>query len=424
MMSTIDRRTFLRTGLLLAASGLAARRSAAQSMGPRPPALLVVFCGGGWDVHLLGEPRGMMADQQARARLVRYAPSEVQHIGNLDVGPVLAPFAKSFGDRLTIVRGVHMGIDGHEFATHHMLYGEQLFQLYPSDRDTLQAAWVRSHGDTMLPNVSLSHVAMNTARLSDPGLASPIFVTPDALEALFGPGEQLMLKPEARDMIETQVLSRTTGVRRASFQRAATMARRDLSGVLSIAPAVSLLGDRTADVLSDFDRQCLMAYQLIANGMSSCVTIGQTGFDTHLSFEYDDHIARGRAVFGDPGRFNGRTGLSMLLDLLARPTDPQGGSPLDRTTIVIASEFSRAELQRNHNPENNHYLLLGKGFARTMGGRVFGASDENTATALKVDPKTGQPDPNGVLLTPGVLFDTVLSAGGAAASRGLAALLA
>jgi hypothetical protein len=391
----------------------------------RPQALVLVVCEGGWDVHLFGDPRGELSDPAARARLVRYPPSEVRRIGNVDVGPLLAPLASRFIDDLTVVRGVHMGIDGHEFAMHHTFYGEQLFQLYPVDRDSIQAAWVRGQSDVLLPNVSLARVGLSTTRLGpDMGRTAPVFATPESFETLFNRDDRLSLRPEARDLIEAQVLERTRGARKEAFRRANAIARRDLGDLLSVGRGLAALGDRPAEALGAFDRQCLTAYQLVSQGLSSCVTIGLGGFDTHLSFQYDEHLRRGRDIFGDPGQFGGLSGLTMLIQLLKRPTDPDGRAPFDRTTIAVVSEFSRAELQRNHNPESNHYLLMGRGFGGHAGGRVFGASDEISATALRIDLSTGQPRADGVLLTPGHLYDTILAAGGVAAPKAIHSLVA
>lgn len=169
-----------------------------------------------------------------------------------------------------------------------------------------------------------------------------------------------------------------------------------------------------------------MGFQLIRNRLSSCVTIGLGGFDTHRAYEYQSHVDRWDTVFGgNPARFNGLTGLTLLISLLKDTRAADGRSLVEHTTVVISSEFSRLDRQASHNPANNTYLLMGKGFKTQPGGRIFGASAEETAIALPVDLSNGLPDPaRGALLTPGHMFDTILAAGGLPAPRAVPALLA
>ena len=89
---------------------------------------------------------------------------------------------------------------------------------------------------------------------------------------------------------------------------------------------------------------------------------------------------------------------------------PDGGSWLERTTVVGFSEFGRSPLL-NSSGGRDHYLhnaavLAGGGI---RGGRVIGASSDVGMAPTPTDLRTGMPSDSGETIRPEHLFRAILS---------------
>jgi uncharacterized protein (DUF1501 family) len=124
------------------------------------------------------------------------------------------------------------------------------------------------------------------------------------------------------------------------------------------------------------------------------------GLDTHFGTQIS-HATNQR---------NGWNALADLVDDLRNSPHPVGGSFLDRTTIMVFSEFSRTPLINGTGGRDHHIsssaLLLGAGIRHNQ---VFGrAGDINMAPGV-VNRQTGLPDPKGSNILPEDLIATVLA---------------
>lgn len=131
------------------------------------------------------------------------------------------------------------------------------------------------------------------------------------------------------------------------------------------------------------------------SGITASIQVARGGFDTHGSAADND---------GANGSFARATNaLTYLWDEAGRR------GIADRLYVVVAGEFSRTPL--NGSIGNDHrsvgagaLIMLPPGSG--LGNRVFGYSGVNHAS-MAVNPKTGAPDPNGVMLTPAHLHDAL-----------------
>jgi len=186
---------------------------------------------------------------------------------------------------------------------------------------------------------------------------------------------------------------------------------RPFSGRLDLqhatSPAMRAVRDRYG-LSSDFagpEASAAIAGQVVKRGLSRCVSIQLAdALDTHDGDWQDTHaddLARGLTALA-----------RLIVDLKASP-HPAGGSHLDHTTILAFSEFGRSPLVnamggRDHHAGNSA-LLIGAGI---KGGQVFGRSSDFGMLPLPVDPRSGAPDPGGVIITPAHVHATVLAAAG------------
>ena len=139
-------------------------------------------------------------------------------------------------------------------------------------------------------------------------------------------------------------------------------------------------------------------WRLLETGLSRTVTAQlQTGLDTHSNWA-TLQTARQQAGF---------TALAALLTDL-RQDDPS----LERTTVVVFSEFARTPLLNGTNGRDHHFassvLVFGGGLRRG----VCGATVEQTLGLLAIDPVSGKPDPAGKVLLPEDIGATLAAAAG------------
>ena len=134
------------------------------------------------------------------------------------------------------------------------------------------------------------------------------------------------------------------------------------------------------------DPLALAAYQALTNGISRCVTFRATsGLDSHGGDDWRNNHG--------PRLMQGFNSVAALAQQLDATPHPNGGTWLDKTTIVCQSEFSRGPKLnrsggRDHNITNS-CLLLGGGIS---GGKVIGATDTVKMRAQPVDLTTGMVD--------------------------------
>jgi uncharacterized protein (DUF1501 family) len=140
-------------------------------------------------------------------------------------------------------------------------------------------------------------------------------------------------------------------------------------------------------------------WRLLETGLSRTITAQlQTGFDTHGAEWATMQPMRQQLGFN---------ALAALLDDL-RQDDPS----LERTTVMVFSEFARTPLLNGNNGRDHHFagsvLVFGGGLRRG----VCGATVSETLGLAAIDPVTGKPDPAGKVLLPEDIGATVAAAAG------------
>lgn len=425
------RRDFLR-GLLVAGGGLAsfgglsslARLANAQAVQPDAPERHYVFCyfNGGWDILLGLDPRDPRRFNEGNLRTTRIQPGYDQLQGSdgrlvetpagITFGPYIGELAQHV-DRLAVIRGMSMDTLTHEVGRRRFLTGKPPSGLQA--RGSSGATWLASHlGERApIPNLALRVESYNRDL---PHFASALQVdsVADLLRAL-RPSQPLLPDRVRRQVGET--LAETAdceGARQSPLWRAAEAARRKVLDMVSggydrlfdfaaRTDAMAALRDhygitndlRTPEVHAAF------AAQAITGGVARCVSIEvASGLDTHFTEWSTDQ---------GPRQMRGFNAVSRLVsDLARREYRGTGTSWLDHTVIVGFSEFSRTAMLndrggRDHSLTNASFVIGGN----VRGGQVIGRSTDVGMGPTAVDLRTGEPTPEGEVLRPEHVLQTL-----------------
>ena len=148
-----------------------------------------------------------------------------------------------------------------------------------------------------------------------------------------------------------------------------------------------------------------LAAQALKVGLSRVVSVTlANGLDTHDNTWANDHSTM---------LVSGFNAFARLLKDLRDSEAPGGGSMLDKTTLVVFSEFQRTPRINERNGRDHHLgncaLVAGAGL---KGGQVIGRSSDNGMGPELVNLATGQSDEGGVTLSPEHVLTTVLQATG------------
>jgi len=128
-----------------------------------------------------------------------------------------------------------------------------------------------------------------------------------------------------------------------------------------------------------------LAVEAVRLDLAPVITVGTGEFDAHTRGEYSGHPSAVK---------KGLRAVASIAEGLAAVKEPDGTTLLDKTTIVVTSEFSRTpsrnELGGKHHWPTNSMIILGKGVARGQGTAplIFGRTDENLV-ALPINPRNG-----------------------------------
>lgn len=148
-----------------------------------------------------------------------------------------------------------------------------------------------------------------------------------------------------------------------------------------------------------------LAAQALKTGLSRVVSVALSiGLDTHDGTWAAQHST------------NLQTGFDALARLLRDLRDseaPGGGSMLEKTTVVVFSEFARTPRLNERQGRDHHLancaLIAGAGI---HGGRVVGRTSDRGMGPETINLATGLADPTGVALKPEHVLATALAAGG------------
>lgn len=349
---------------------------------------------GGWDLTLLTEPRLGVAGVD-----VSYRDDEVFEAGGHRFGPSMAPLRPYF-DRTAIIRGIKATALNHPQARFQLVTGR--FKPPVVDPSaSIQSKIARHFGEAyQLPNIS-SDGMRPAAFLGD---LEPHYkpVRVRSIQQMKALTEIKGAPRQYADRIADAVAKRDAAFAKAQagqlakeFATYADLAR--VVGRADVAGRLEHARGRNFDATPDLPRtsrwatQAHLAVEVLRHDLAPVVTVGSGEFDAHNRSDFSTHrkaVSRGMATVA---------AICQGLDRIADGT----GTLLDRTTVVVCSEFSREpyinELGGKHHWPANSMLLVGKGVARRPDGAgpvVFGECDE-MVFPQPIDPATGSHEGRG-----------------------------
>ena len=417
----ISRRAILKAGALsafAASAPLMPWTARAEELEDR----YFIFCyfNGGWDLLLSLDPRdpGVFREDLTKTTLIdpgfSYLSSSYDQLLETSVeGMVFGPCVGNLvdhADKLTVVRGMSMDTLTHEVGRRRFLTGRPPagLQAVGSSLATVLAATLGANEP--IPQLS---VLVESYNAGQPGWSSAIRVTSvDDLARGLRPSPHALSDVEQRhlDALMDKLADKETSPwRQQAFgfrKNAQALVELGLDSRFDFLAGTSEMAELRAlygidDDLTSPQAQAATAVTAITSGISRCVSIqAGKGLDTHgpeWSSAHPRELVAGFNVVA-----------AMLTDLERRP-HPQGGTWLDRTTVVGFSEFGRTPLV-NSSGGRDHFLhnacvLAGGGI---VGGQVLGRSSDTGMNPLPVDLKTGLEDEAGQIVKPEHVFQSLI----------------
>ena len=375
-----------------------ARASSSTVTDPNRRFVFVYFLGG-WDPMLSLDPKDPAVYDDAPDTVYSTGvetgygelgftedPRIFTDVEDLVFGPFVGERFAALASQMAVIRGMTVSSVAHVPATTHALTCREPAGELPrgSSLATLLASALGQ--DDLIPNLA---AGVDSWNLSEPDFASALGAsTGSDLQKLLQPG---LVELEAGDRDALEAFFDREAARAANPRFGSVLDRRRSSRVLieqDIATLFDANNPELADIVAHFEGQprAFMAYQALTSGTSRCVSYRAHVFnDTHSGPDW-------RANHGYRLQ-SGFQSVAMLAELLQATDHPAGGSWLDHTTIVCASEFNRSPALnatggRDH-ATTNSMALLGGGIAP---GRVLGATHPLRMAGQAIDLETGAVD--------------------------------
>jgi hypothetical protein len=389
------------------------------------------YCEGGWDLLMGLDPRdpsiftdAVVSETGIQPAYDRLGPSfshEMISAGSTHFGPAIGELAER-PELFSVVRGIDMATLTHEVGRRYFLTGRPPSGNLARGSSVATLAAAGLSEDRPVPHLAVqmesyaeSHLPSYAGALSVASVAHLPFVLQEDL------GLATLIRPGVREAIaayqQRDIPCSETGVHgthladlyRENQARAEALVASGLHlhfdfGSAETAAVREHYGFEPGQQDTPYGRAALAA-QAIKTGLSRVVSVQLTaGLDTHDGSWANDHGPRLQAGFD---------GLARLLTDLEGSEADGGGSLLEKTTIVVFSEFGRtprlnARGGRDHMLTNSA-ILAGAGI---KGGVVVGGSSDVGMGPLPVDLTTGLPSADGVGIGPEHVMSTLLATAG------------
>jgi len=417
----MKRRNFLQ---LMAAVGLTAQ---APLWVPKVHAaapdkfLIAVNASGGWDPTSLCDPKGLNRAYQDESDRYEGSTNSVDIDNNkvfgqirwsaipegvsndeavrLRVNDQFDNFFTTYGNRLTVINGIDTGTNNHDTGNRFVWSGREETG-YPSlaayyaaaVSPTLPMAYISNGGYDFTDSLVARARASSAGFVED--VADPNFYSNDR-------GYVYRTYDRGTDLYTQIAAAQQARIQRQLSDETLPLRRKQLQQLLGIRNTESNLGELTValdDIQANVDRdvnwnvnraeslksQAEVVVAAMAAGLTASANLNFGGFDTH-----GNHDANAYPQLGD--LLEGVHFLMMALE---------HAGIADRTTVVMGADFGRTPYYnsgngKDHWPVTSMMVIT----PQQTGGRVFGAST-NAFLAQPVNLTTGQPDDNGVVLTP------------------------
>ena len=381
-----------------------ARASSSEPTDPHRRFVFVYFLGG-WDAIHCIDPKDPSVYDDSEATVqstgvqtgidaLGLTPEESYRetdVEGLFLGHYVGDELLDLTSRMALIRGMTVTSVDHIAGAIHAMTGRAPAALQPrgSSLGTIFAAALGE--EQLIPNLVSGLESYN---LNHPNFASALeAVSYSDLMKILGPG-LTALEPSSRDALETFFAKeeerlanpRMEGIL-GTRQSSQLLVQQQIAEVFNPANAANaaVVGAFTPEG-GDLMERPFMAYQALTSGTSRCVSYRAHVFnDTHAGPDW-------RANHGYRLQ-SGFQSVAMLAELLQATAHPAGGSWLDHTTIVCASEFNRspalnASGGRDH-ATTNSMAVLGAGIA---GGRILGATHPLRMAGQAINLETGAVD--------------------------------
>ena len=422
-MRPIDRRRLLQ-GLALTALGAGLPSCGRESYDPSlledrpsftrqraPHYFVFYFLMGGWDITTLSEPR-LPGPKMAPD----YRPDDIFEHGGHRLGPALKPLVP-FMDQMAVLRGLKATALNHPQARFQLVTGR-----FREPGEAPAASIQTRLGDLIGRDYPVPN-------LSADGLRPATFLGDyDPHLEPFRIGEMWELRglsrPRGSMKEQEDVLFEALRQRDASFVDAHPdhALAADFRESAELARQVAESDFRWR--VSEFERprfketpllkrngrwghQVHLVVEAIRSDISPIITAGSGEFDAHNRHDYSYHRnAVTRAM----------EAVAAICEGLREHRTADGKTLLDRTTIVVSSEFSRQpwinELGGKHHWDANAALFLGKGVRGTPGGLTMVGECDPQLFPQPLNPHTGQPDRGADHVTNGHFLASVMAMAG------------
>ncbi len=417
-------------------------RALAATGGPGSPLLIHCTFDGGWDQLMALDPRDatqygpesvihpaydLLADADTQAMLAATGGTGIIRPAGSAIafGPAMGALTQHYG-RLCVIRGMTMETVTHDVGRRYFLTGKfpQGLAANGSALGTVVAAAV---GDERpVPNLVVAGESYNAGL---PLFASGLSVrrSADLLSVLSRLGAPL---PDAsQQAVDAWHTAEKCSDRLYDGEGAVTAwaDARDRAAVLASgqlgshfqftkAPSAEIQALYSAFGVDTSSNQALtgdlggakgfamIAAQAITQGVAQCVSIPLV---SSLIDDHDDNWTTGHA----PALRAGFDALASLVKVLETTKDESGVAYIERTLILVTSDFARTPRLNARGGRDHHLasscLLLGRGIA---GNRVIGATRDDNFGEQPVDPETGLVAEGGVLVRPADVHATLLTA--------------
>ncbi len=346
----MNRRNFIKNGSLLTLSSLLPRLSKAQST--LPQYVMLIDMEGGWDTTLAMDPWTQNERPDASEIFIEYRHDELLPFQKGFVGPALKPLQEYFS-RMNILNGVFLNSAdlGHPLLRYNQtghgqgelasLAAEWNFQSQVENLGTI------FNSSLYLANRDVMQVGLTSLSTGQFGIAFPL--------------ELSVRFQSSVEQVKAQLLKLKDSIQEFNKQ---LNHLKSQNSAQQIRPGQVLA---TAFKMGLSHTSSLSVNQLPSNNANNA----QNPFlnlDTHSEHE-NEH---------KNGLLEGFSRIKVLFDDLKAQEVPNSGgqSVLDRTTILIVSEFTRTPAMntsggKDHNPQTNSMIVMGPGLAQ---GQMIGSS--------------------------------------------------
>jgi len=376
-----------------------------------PHYFVFYFLMGGWDITTLTEPR-----RPGSKMSLSYRQKEVFEHGGHRLGPAMKPLQRHM-EQMAVLRGLKATALNHPQARFQLVTGR--FRepgKAPAASIQTRLADVIARGYPV-PNLSADGLRPATFLGDyDPHLEPLRIGDMWELRGLSRPRSPIrdhedLLRQALRERDEAFHQSHADHPLVAEFTENAELARQvgesDFRWRVADFEKMRFENSALLERDSRWGRQVHLAVEAIRNDISPIITVGSGEFDAHNRSDYSSHE---RAIT------RAMESVAAICDGLAEHRTSDGKSLLDRTTVVVSSEFSRApwinELGGKHHWDANSVLFIGKGVRGTPGGLTMVGECDDQLFPQPLNPATGMPDKGADMVANGNFLATVLALAG------------